>query len=274
MSDKETSTNDQKPKCCKKKKVLTILGIVVLVLILILVSCVVFLNTIVKTSIETVGSTVTKCNITVGDVDISLLRGKVELDDLVVGNPENFKTPHAFKLTKIFVDLEPASIFKDKIIINEVQILAPEITYEVAPLKLESNIGVIQDNVNTFLPAKEEDKAKEKAKEEEKKPGKKVEIRHVLVQDGKINISATFAGGHALPVPLPKVEMNDIGKEKEVSSTEATATILSETLESVISVAKNALNSVGGTVKSVGSAVKGLFSGGEEKKDDSAKKQK
>ncbi|MBR0458625.1 MAG: hypothetical protein IJJ26_05275 [Victivallales bacterium] len=249
------------------------LTILVLILIIVFAFVVMFLDSIIKTGIEQVGSKVTKCDIKVQDVSISLLRGKVKITNLVVGNPEGFKTESAFSLGLVSVDMDMGTIFSDKLVIEDITVMAPEITYELAPLKLTSNLGQIQKNVEDFLPANEDDKdEKKEKKEKEEKPGKKVVINHVLVQDGKIRLSATIAQGHALPVPLPKVEMNDIGKEKEVTTAEATASVLSKTLGSAIDVAKNALKSLGsgiseGTKKVVEGTkdlVKGVF-GGKDK---------
>ena len=84
-----------------------------------------------------------------------------------------------------------------------------------------------------------------------------MQINHVRVSGGKIRLSATLAQGVALPIPLPTIDLNDIGKEKEVSGLEATATVLKETLSSAVSVGSEGAKSLGGGVKEV------LKSGGE-----------
>lgn len=238
-----------------RSKLARIIGIIVLILVILVIACVVFIGSIIKGAVQEVGSSVTKCPITVKNVGVSLLRGKLTVNDLVVGNPEGFKTESAFKLTKVYVDLEMSSLFKDKIIIDEIQIVGPEITYEVATLKLTSNIGAIQKNVKESLPAGD-DKDKEEKKEAPKKPGKKIQINHVIVSDGQINVSATALGGHALSVPLPTIEMKDIGKDKEVTSTEAAAKILQRTLTGVVDAATDAIKNAGKALKDAGKGIK------------------
>ena len=251
--------SDKKKSC--KCKLLKVLGIIVVLIVILVIAGIMFAGSLIKTGIQTIGSTVTKCDITVEDVSLSLLRGHLRIDNLVVKNPEGYKTPSAFTLTKVEVNLIPKSLLSDKIIVKEVEIIAPEVTYEVDPLKFKSNIGAIQKNVESFLPAgddKEKEKEKEKEEKEEKKeekPGKKIQIDHVLIDDGKINVSATIAGGHSLPVPLPKIEMNDIGKEKEVTSLEAAASILSKMFTGVIDAGNEAIKSIGSGIKSAGGAV-------------------
>ena len=255
-------------KKCGKCLIFKIIGIVLIILVVLLVVAVMFAGSIIKSSVQEVGSMVTKCDISIEDVDLSIFRGKLTIDNLVVGNPEGFKTESAFKLGKVHVDLVPMSLFKDRIIINDIQVIAPEITYEVAPVKLTSNIGTIQKNVESFLPASDEKEEKDEKKEKESKPGKKIQINHVIVSDGKIKVSATFAGGNAIPIPLPKIEMNDIGKEKEVSGVEASAEVLSKTLSGVVAAASDSVKSIG---SSVGDSIKGMFGAGKEKAEKAAK---
>ena len=140
----------------KKSKAVIIIGIIVIVLIVALVAALMYPGMIIKHSIQEIGGMVTKCDISIDDIDLSLLRGKLTIENLVVGNPEGFKTDSAFKLGKVHVDLVPSSLFKDRIIINDVQVIGPEITFEVAPIKLTSNIGSIQKNVESFLPASDD----------------------------------------------------------------------------------------------------------------------
>ena len=239
---------DCKKKCgCKIGKIL--LGVLV-VIVVVLCALLIFLDFVVKTGIQTIGSTVTKSNVKVEHVSISILRGKVELGDLVVGNPDGYKTDAAFKLGKIHVNMSPMSLFIGKrTYIKEIIIDQPEITYEWNPLELTSNIGTIQKNVQRLLPAKEE---KEEEEPKVKKEGRPVEISHVTVSGGTIRFSATFAGGMALPIPLPTITLNDIGKEKEVTPPEATATVVDEVCTSVVTTAKSSSQALGDTVKPLG----------------------
>ncbi|MBO4345141.1 MAG: AsmA family protein [Victivallales bacterium] len=254
----------------KSGRLLKIIGVVVILLVVLLVAAVMFAGSIIKSSVQEVGSVVTKCDIAIEDVDLSILKGKLTIDNLVVGNPEGFKTDSAFKLGKVHVDLVPMSLFKNRIIINDIQVIAPEITYEVAPVKLTSNIGTIQKNVESFLPSSDDKDDKDEKKDS--KPGKKIQINHVIVSDGKINVSATFAGGNAIPIPLPKIEMNDIGKEKDVSGIEASAEILDKTLGGVVAAASDSVKSIGSSVgEGIKDGIKGLIGGSKDKAEKAGK---
>lgn len=238
----------------KKTTWFKLLGALVLVVVVLLVLAVVFAGSIIKTSIEQVGSKVTQCDIKVRNVDLSLIGGKLTVDDLVVGNPDGFKTENAFRLSKVHVSLLPLSLVGSKIKVNDIQIIGPEITYEIAPLSMVSNIGAIQKNVQSFLPSGSEEK--------EKTEGKALQIDHLVVKDGVIKLSATFAGGKVIDVPLPAIELNGIGKDSDMTGTEVSAQVLDQALGSVSSVASESM-------KSLGSGIKGLLSSdkGEDAKE-------
>ena len=251
----------------KKKKILTIVATVVIILVIALLIVVASLGRIIKMGVQTVGSQVTKAPIKVEDIDLSLLRGKLVIDNLVIGNPDGYKTDSAMQLGKVLVKLDPKSIFSDTIHIREILIDAPQITYERS--LTNSNIGVIQDNVNAFLPKDDGAKPEKEDTAKDKKPGKKVVIDQVTVSNGQINLSATLLQGAALPVPLPTVAMSDIGKEKDVTPVEASAQVLNKVLTGVIDAASEALKKL---TASAGGLLKSVAGGNAEAKADEAKK--
>ncbi len=244
------------------KTVNKILKIVAIVVVVIIIAVIILLNNLgraIKAGIQTVGSQVTQCKITVDDVDLSLLRGKLLIKNLIVGNPEGYKTDNAFQLDKVNVSLQPKSIFSDLIVIDDIVIDGPQITYEVG--LGNSNIGTIQKNVESWVPASED--KEEPEKKEEKEGGKKVQISHFLLDNGQINLSAKIMQGKDLSLPLPKIELNDIGKPKEddkdaengVAATAATALVLKNVLTSVSDTATEGLKSLGANIGEAGKSI-------------------
>lgn len=252
----------------KAKKILSVVGVVVVLLVLALAIFVASLGGIIKTGIETVGSRVTKCKITVEDVDFSLLRGKLAITNLVVGNPDGFNTASAFELGQVKVSLVPSSVLSNTVIINEVVIDGPKVTYEAG--LGSSNMGTIQKNIAAFLPA---GGGKEVAKPAEgEKPageGKKIIIDHFLFDNAQINLSVKLLQGNSLPVPLPKIEANGIGRAKDagdaegegIAAVEAVAIVLNRVVAGVITSATDAIAKLGGAGAD---AVKGVVGGGAD----------
>lgn len=240
------------------KKILSIVGIVVLVFIVVVV---LFLGQIIKTGIETVGPKVAGVPMSVEKVRVNPLSGKVHVKALIIGNPEGFKTESLMKLGEFNLDMSLASLFTDTIQIKQILIDAPEITYEKA--LRSSNFSTLMDNL---APAETpEDSAAEEPKEK-KASAKKVIIDDFQLNDAKVHVTLTALGGKKMTLPLPDIQMQNIGKGtggtniREVVS-EVFGSIRDAVVKAVASsgdIAGDALKSVGGTatdtMKDVGGA--------------------
>ena len=246
-------------------KALKIIGILVVVLIIALFAVILNLGKIVKTGINTVVPQVTKCEAHVDDVNFNVFGGKFEIKNLVIKNPEGYKTDHAFALGHIFVNVNMGSLMSDVIEIDQVLIDAPEITYEVG--LGNSNLNTILENVNSSLPSSDEEKKEEK--EEKKEGGKKVVINLVKVTNGKIGVSAKIAGGMEAPIVLPDIEIKDLGKkEGGISMVQAAAITLKTTLLSIFDVLKSSGKLLLDGAKAIGEGiVDGVKSLGDGAKD-------
>ena len=119
----------------------------------------------------------------------------------------------------------------DVIVVKEVVIAGPEITYEFAGGG-GSNFDAIKRNVDAYakqMGAGGGGGAPQQSSEAE--GGKKVIIEHLYVRNGKIGVSADFLQGKALNAPLPTIHLKDIGKK----SNGATAAEVAEQLIGEIS---------------------------------------
>ena len=247
-------------------KALKIIGIIVVILIIAVFAIILNLGKIVKTGINTVVPQVTKCEAHVDDVNFNVFGGKFEIKNLVIKNPEGYKTDQAFSLGHIFVNVKMGSLLSDVIEIDQVLIDAPEITYEVG--LGNSNLNTILENVNSSLPSSEGEEKKEE-KEEKKEGGKKVVVNLVKVTNGKIGVSAKIAGGMEAPIVLPDIEIKDLGKkEGGISMVQAAAITLKTTLLSIFDVLKSSGKLLLDGAKAIGEGItEGIKSLGDSAKD-------
>lgn len=233
--------------------------IILIVLLALAVGTFLFLGKIlghaVKTAVNSFAPQVTGTTVTLGSAMISPLSGSGSLHDFYVGNPEGFSDGKAFSCGKVHVDVKVTSVLGDTIDIEEVLIEAPEFVYET---KLtSSNIGRILDNVNSFTGPSE--------KTASDSPGKKIIIRRFVLEKAVVAVSA---GGVTVPVPVPRLEIVDVGTaEGGVYPSEAVAQVLKQVLGSVSKAAVTAIannpdllgKDAGGAVRKIGEGVKGLF---------------
>lgn len=129
-----------------------------------------------------------------------------------MGNPEGFKAETAFRLGEISLSLDVNTLTKDIVVVKEIVISEPQVTYELGPGG--SNIDAIKRNVDAYIGPKR-DKAKKKSTPKDgDKEGRKLIIEHLFIRKGKVDIASTALQGKGLNIPLPDIHLTDIGKEK------------------------------------------------------------
>ncbi|NKB54975.1 MAG: hypothetical protein GKS00_01425 [Alphaproteobacteria bacterium] len=166
------------------------------------------LDSLIKTAVETYGSEITKAEVTLDEVEISPTSGAGSLRGLVMGNPSGFKSDNAFSLGEVSVSIDTGSLGSDTIVIKEVVIGAPAVTYEIGANG--SNIDAIRKNVESYVGG-----SGGGSSGGEKEGETKLIIENLYVRDGKVNVSATALGGKSLGAPLPTIHLKDIGKKSD-----------------------------------------------------------
>jgi len=236
------------------KKILAIIGVVILVLVVVLV---LFLGNIIKAGIETAGPKIAGVPMNVEKVKVNPLTGMVHVRGLIIGNPEGFKTESLMELGEFKLDVALGSLMTDTILIKQILIEAPEITYEKG--LRSSNISTLMDNLAPEETG--EEKAAEEP-EEKKAPAKKVVIEDFQLNNAKVHATITAMGGKKMTVPISNIQMKDIGKEtggtniKEVVS-EVFAALSDSIVKAVASsgdIAGDALKGATGTLQDAGGA--------------------
>jgi len=236
-------------------KKLIIRGIVLLLVLLVLAVgiSIYFLGSIVKKGVETVGPQITRTEIKLDSATLSLLSGSGKLKGLLVGNPEGFKTDSAIKVGSVSVSVVAGSVFSDKIHVTQVNVQAPEITFE-GGLK-GNNLSKLLDNVQ----AAGGGAGKTNAPSKDKSSSKKLQVDDFLISGGRINLSVNAGplGGKSATVPLPEIHLTNLGNGPDgITAADLTARVLKELLQAAIPAAEKAVVDLGkgatGAVKDAG----------------------
>mgnify|MGYP006428657685 CR=1 FL=1 len=239
-----------------------LVGIVVILLAVVGGGVYVFLNAgdLIKQVVEEVGSKATKTKVTLSKVDLSIQTGEAALKGFRMGNPAGFKTDKAMSFGAVSVKIDTDSVTKDVIVVKEVVISSPDITYEYADGK--ANFDVIQKNVEAF--AKEMGAGGKKGAKDDK-GGKKLIINHLYVRDGKVAISAGLLAGKKITVPLPTIHLKDIGKkEKGATAGEVASQVMSSISSKISGVGKVGMDSAVKAVKGAVDGAKKMLEGGAD----------
>ena len=184
------------------------------VVIIVLVAGIAFftlsnLGPLVKKTINTLGPQITKTDVKVEDVSVSIFSGQATIKQFLLGNPKGFKSAQAMKVASIYVDIDEGSITKNPIIINKIEIIAPEITYE--KIKGSDNFQAILKNVQGS--AKEDGKSEKKSDAGKDNKSKKIIINDVIIKQGKVHLTIEALAGKEIDAPLPDIHLTDIGKK-------------------------------------------------------------
>ena len=211
-----------------------------------------------------------------GSVDVSLFKGHLALNNLAIGNPEGFKDKNAFTLNNITVQFEPITLFRKRIIVNELDIKGLNLSSELN-VQGKTNIGQLLDNVNQFIGPTEAQSVKPEQTNEQVAPEQKAaeasskhsSSKSVLIRKFQLTDSAVRTGvaGQMMTIPLPELHQQNIGED----NTQTVASVFSQILtqintESVKAAAEaakeglvNTLESGKGVVNDLTESIKELF---------------
>ena len=247
-------------------KLLVSVGVLIAVAIVAVVIVSKILDSAVTKGVNTFAPQITGTTVTLESANISPLSGAGSLSGLVIGNPEGWSDNNLASLGNIHLDVAPMSLLGDTIVIEDMIIESPEFRYETK--LIASNVKDPLKNIEKIVGAGSEEGAEESESTE-----KRIAIKRFILRNGKVTIGA---GDAAVTVPLPNLELNDLGSpEKGLTPVQLTGAISKEIVGDIIGAAVKGLTTMGGTsgasalegVKDVGGAIKGIFGGKKDKED-------
>jgi len=201
------------------------------------------LDGLVKRSVETFGPKITKVDVKLDKVSLSLFSGSGVISGLVVGNPEGFKTQQAISVGRASLALSPASLLSSKIVIKSLTLEAPEITLEMGTGG--SNLKKILANVNEAT-----GDTKSPAKPTSTEPGKKLEVDDFLITGAKLHLGITGLGSTS--VPVPPIHLTGLGTgDAGITAAELTKQVIAAIEQAAAA----------GASQNLGGLTKGLTSG-------------
>jgi hypothetical protein len=191
-----------------KKWILIGVGAVIVMISLILGLGISNMGPLIKSAVDTYGPGITKTRVTLQDVRVSLFSGEARLKGFCLGNPRGFKARDAVRVKSIHLDLDEGSLMKDPVIIDRIEIVCPEITYEKA--NGTDNFSTIIDNVRKTVGGSESPQERPRGP----RKGKKLIIRDFTIKGGKVILAMPFLGVENVCAALPDIHLKNVGGEK------------------------------------------------------------
>ena len=204
----------------KLKKISLIILSVILVLVLIVVIAITFFgDRAVKTGIEIAGSEALGVAVTVADVDLSIFRGKLGLQNLSIDNPPDYQLEKLLEMTDARIDVGIKSLLSDVVNIEEIKLDGVNVTLEQK--------GVISNNIQDILKTisgKEEEKEQQQAEP----AGKKLHIDNLEISNVTVKAKLLPVPGKAstMTLTLAPIKMTDLGGDNKMDVAELSGKIL------------------------------------------------
>jgi hypothetical protein len=182
----------------------------------------------VQAAIEQDGSAATGTRVTVGRVDLSLLRGICVISGLKVDNPPGFSTPFALKLGDITIHAGTKSLLavvlagsglpgrsllgNGPIMIQQVDIDSPHILYEVSGNGKGLNLTSLNLGVDSNLSALQRGAKNIAAQNRHQEQPLRQIITSLDVSGGKVSVFTSLLKGKLLSVKLSRIHLSGIGQ--------------------------------------------------------------
>lgn len=203
-----------KMKSPLKKIVYVILIIILIVPVLVSI----FGDRALKAGIETAASKTLKVDVTVEDVSLSILKGSVELENLIVPNLKGYENPNLLEAGKAKIDVGLKSLMSDTVEINDM--IFNDITVVIEQKGFTNNLKEILKS----LPKADEEKTDDKKKAEKNLLIKNLELNNITV---KIKVLPIPGKADTIPLKLAPIKMTNLGTDNKMSVATLTAKILS-----------------------------------------------
>ncbi len=175
---------------------LGLLAVVVLVVVVVWIYLDRIAARVIVGSIEAAG----EVPAAVDNVSLSVFRGRMGIDGLVVGNPQGFPDATMFRLGQAEIDVALGSLFDDPIHVQTLEIRSPFVRVDA---------GLKGTNIQAFL-ANIQGKAKppERPAEPPSEPTRLI-VDRLLIRDARVSLGAGFTQAE-VTASLPTVELTDV----------------------------------------------------------------
>jgi hypothetical protein len=199
-----------------KKFVVRSLLILVLLVGLAFLGTYFFLGTVIKKGVETVGPKITKTDVKVNSASLSILSGSGNIKGFVLGNPQGFKTPAAISVGVANLAIEPRSLFDNKLIIRDITVDGPEITFEtdLTAVNLKKILSNVEESTGgSSKPSSSDTNQPAPSKTAEAGEGKKLQVDNFLIKNAKVHVSvnAPVIGQQSANVKIPEIHLTNMG---------------------------------------------------------------
>lgn len=153
-------------------------------------------DSIVKSGIENVGSTLTGTEVSVDGVSISIFSGSGTISGLRVANPEGYDQDYAFQADEISIETDVWSLFSNEMIVHHLEVSTPSVYVEQQ--MPDNNLRTIMNSIDQ----NSSDSPSEST----------LIIERFRMTNGTADLYTEVGGERSAQVEISEIELTDLGR--------------------------------------------------------------
>ena len=238
-------------------------ALIALVILLVLAGGAVFvafnyLDLVVKYALEHYGPIVAGVPVKVREVQISVTNGRGAVRSLEIGNPTGFGAGDAARFGEIRLQIDPATLTENVIVVRELAVEQAAITYERAGGA--TNLEAIQRSIESYV--KQSNAAPSQGgKTKPRESKRRFIVERLTLRGTKVTMTNPALKGQGITFDLPDITLTDVGKRQGGLTASELANVISNAL--LQKIAQKVLTNVDllrkGGIEGAVDALKGLF---------------
>lgn len=187
-----------------------VLSAVVVLVIVVVIAVTLFAGSAVRIGVETAGTKALSVPVTLGDADLSILRGKLRLQNLVIDNPPGYQHEKFLELKDGRVAVDIRSLLTDTVNIKEIKLDGIDVVIEQK--------GVSGNSLHDIIKAIP--KGEPTAEEPAEKPGKKLRIDNLEITNVTVTAKLPSVPGKpdTVTLNLDPITMTNLGSDEELDT--------------------------------------------------------
>lgn len=210
------------------------LSAIMLAIVILMVGAVIvvhlFADRAVKVGIESAATRALNVGVTVEDVDLSIMGGRLGIQNLVVSNPPGYQHDTLLHLTSAGIEVDIKSLWGDVVDIRQIKLDGLNVVLEQRGLTTNNLRDVIES-----IPAGDD--------RESKAPGKKLHIDNLEITNTKVKVKLLPVPGKAdtVTLTLSPIRMTDLGSDNKLNTAALSGKVLVAITEAIAKQGANEL---------------------------------
>jgi len=190
-----------------RKFVSIVLSAIVILIVIVVLAVGLFANNALDLAIESAGTKALNVGVSVSEVDLSILRGKLGIRNLVINNPPGYQHDKLLELGQGRVAVDIRSLLGDVVNIEDITLDGMNVVLEQRGVSGNNLQDIIKE-----LPERDEQQAEP--------GGKKLHIDNLEITNVKVSVKLLPVPGKidTLTIKLAPIKMTDLGSEDDLDT--------------------------------------------------------